>query len=1549
MEQNISQISDINKLADLQESEQIAGLGMSPAYLVAGEVAKVEDPGVVIDLSSVRASLSRLPLRTHLANISEDSPNYILNMPLRNIIKEVKIYVDPQIIKGEALAKKNASGSKAGKSQKNGALREAWTTGKQEIDDGLSGGVRNTEYENGDFSYFREYSFDGLNENSTETDLLNSIENELNETIDNYDSDHFYYEDNNGFMILDAGRMQSWYQKVRFLCGLLVAMQMLTENKHELRRLVVQELTGRVGDKGLDTKTIIGKIVQNRMSKVSVAFAELLEKVDTNNQERYDQLMEVAEGKVDGCGEKFLDWLLCGYYTYDMFGDMKKGAEAYVHAVNAMLAALQTIGYGGSNYGDSPTGDFNAFLDNMLESVFQDLPSILYTGDNGYLELDDETLLSVRNRFYATKNLRKAWNMINRSKVDGRNIVHEELTGISGREKSKTAEKMQEMEGQWQELNFSTYVNKLQERMFIYNMHRYLKSRENASGWQAFSNMWSRILDVIGMILDFFIPGISMLFSIGSGSMSVGSTEYCNDMVDPYKPDLPDYQPTTHDTNLGNDAANALNGVNNLEENVYSQVDSGLLSTTSDDYYALDYNQIAGLTTQLTRTLNLKKAIVALYKERASIRKLVHMEMTGVGGREMHDYVEHMNKGDFFKLEMLVFMLNEFKTAENMEIYEENTEDDAWRSFAISTGCSIGGSMIGGAAGSAGGAIGSALGSIIGGLISSIVNNTVFGSYGAEYGDSSLPAYLQSLRQNSNTTQNRLENLELEIYEDLLANGITDTGDGYDGLNSSHIATLRDRLSRVAYVKNAFAAIQKARQDARSLVHLEMTRISGRNSGDYVKGVVKTETEGALRTFSYLTKYLDERIEVQNRTRDAEKALYDSIWKMVLDVVIAAIFTGVGYAGGSAEILWHIMTPVIGAVNSAYDFIVSLVRKYTGFGSLENYNVAKTVNDIRAKNDNNSTINRLNELERQALMNISQELIEELGGGRWGVSSGAMAMMQEKLNRIYNIKDAIARIQAAEAEARATVHMVMSGTGGRMSDATSAFLVDRMVTQALARDLFRNLQTISKRHNQMNAAYRQMWTSLVQMAFSALSIYLSVRSTKNYLERKELNEQMKKSEKHLKGLEKELNAAKQANNKVKEDNLRAMIGANRKDLNKMAEKMRKLAEASKKIGDKLSTNSTQIYGYIVSLAETLVVWATGLIFDAAGGKRDSKSSDYLSQIGGNSSNKESECGWVNEVAGTENAAVFNRISNGETNLDRRANQLNIQQGEETLGMIKGIGKATLQYLKSLRVDKSKNYVATKAQKKALEEQGKRVPASAAPADKTKPEGETRISPKKQPQGPNSKVLLDRVNDIIQKGDEVIARTQKASQQASKAGNKLKVAMEGAKETVDLKELLSEARTLLEAAKASHSREVKNLRSVSEEGREYSSKVGETIAKTEGAIATLEGELKGLLRKANGKPDPVTAAKVKNLRGKINLHKLEKRALQQKKKELTQKIEAAKGKLGETRAQVAQAAQQVNWIVAEIERRKRCKFSVSQPDIYSEAPQSLTGGQNSSQA
>lgn len=1022
-----------------------------------------------------------------------------------------------------------------------------------------------------------------------------------------------------------------------------------------------------------------------------------------------------------------------------MLEDTKKATDTFLAVTQTILNTLRILNDAGSGeYGDNDTGNINKALEQMLEKMldqvykggpvdtglFFSMHSSLYNYDSNFYEnLDEDKLNGLRKSFYGLQKIKQAVNSINNAKTESRNLVHQEMTGIGGREKSELGEKLQMAADQFMTQLFEMEVSLTQQAAQLANSSKYLENQIDKAKTSQVFNILANVYMVLGIVASFFCPPLGLILGVMAAGVKLLGAGIAHSMSKEYQPELSAHKPQERKTDTGNLAVDVMNESGNLEDNITQQLNEGLLVKNKDGFYELDAKRIADIQKQLTKLQNIQRAMLALYKEEASNRRLVHMELTGIGGRETAEFVTASAEIDFqeaqFKFETAVFMLNELKMSKNIHKANDKQWEDALNTFWITLACQVIGYIVGellsaaaqigteagtqagtqaavettSVTASEAGYIGWGVGGAIGGFVAAYLNNTVWGSDGVAYGDSSLPPYIAAMRKNNQqSTEGRLDQLEAEIYEDLLTNGICEAGGGNWALRGDYIARLRMALGRIANIKNAMASVGSAQADARNLVHAEMTGITGRRAGTLAQEINQAEFDGAMKAFDQLVNYLGERVEVKARAVQAQKAITDAEWKLGIDAALIALSFGV-----NTSTMYQMLTYAMGLANSVYDFIINLIRSNSDKGELENYDAARTARELKNENDPNSSLNKLDDMEAAVYGQISSDMIEELGGGRVGLNSGVATLLNHKMERIFNVKDAIAKIQAAESEARAEVHAAMTGLGGSVSNAATAFGVDRAVALENISSLLSTIQAMTGRMNQMNEASRQMWQSLVMVVVSSVMLYLAYNSTENNLAANEKGADYEKTDNELKKNVQDKDIA-QHQAQVSDADIKvidAKIEANQKSLKKMDAEHFELTE------NKLGMEKLQL---AANLIDNMSHWLAGVIYDKAKGGRQSKAQQYNSQV-----NLSEGKGWGSQVSQAEERSVHSSINAGESELDKEALEIGSQENDEFLS---GLWQEVLTVV---------NYIKTSIQSEAvhlykqMDERSKASAAAAVPA------------------------------------------------------------------------------------------------------------------------------------------------------------------------------------------------------------------------------------------
>lgn len=1170
--------------------------------------------------------------------------------------------------------------------------------------------LHNWHYNNNDHSYIYEFSFEGIGPDSNVFDVATSISDELDETIDSCNPDDFWYYDGNGFKIYDAERLEAYYKKIKILCNLLIMIEMLLRAQHEARNLVQQEMVGIQGYQGMDTQGIIFKLTQNRLMRIYVTMNDLLTNIQEYNAAHYEKLVEEIEDDHDGFLSKAKDFVTGGGDTREMLREIREVTQHYEAAVSAMLEGMMTVMNAMANlHFDDEDGTLETIemVGSASQDILSQLPSIVVSIENGYLEVDEDLLDSLRGRLTALGNVLRCSLMTHFAQNDVRSLVHQEMTGIKSRESNKdTIIAMFEEELAHTMGIFNLTTNLIMQKVQLENISTYLSHQiDKVSGIYGVMIGTANLLTVVSIvcaIIGCFFPPllvVSLIANVLSSVVRFLSTYLADKLVDDeYNPRGPSdvYAPPDDPSQVA-------------QSDILNDLDQNLFIETDDGQIALDTARVAELLGKLNGIQNANRAYNAVHSEKASNRELVHMEMTGIGGRESSRLVSAATEATFAQLQFMfqtrLYYLNQLKMAQNWEIQQEKLVHDAWTALWLSLALTATGFVIGGPLGAAiGGAIGAALAQII-------VN-----SWGGDVERIDTIAYKEIRSEHDpQSTEARLEQLEQEILMELLSSPFIGTGDGYVGINPAVLLNLRKRLGGIYNIKNALASLHEAKSSARALVHMEMTNVASRVSGELTSDVNRADFNTAMQQFNLITQFLNESVSLQNRARDAEKAMNRGWWQMGITIGLSAIGLGAGAAG----VGWAtaVLPGAIMSVNAIINAINYYLSAHSGFGSLNNQSTADMIKNLKSKNDPNSTMSRLEQMEEKALLEITEQLIRELGNGRWGVNMGLAAYYKDKIERIYNVKEAIARVREAIAEARNAVHRTMTGISGRDAAGKEVFSTDKSIALTIVDTLFMKLQMIAERHNQMTEAERQMWISIVIAAVASAgvamkaitkAISLTIEALAKSLEEvtekaAQLAEKIAEAAEEIERLTKELNeAVKQLKEATEEvtDELSEKVVELRKRIMELENKIRELKEKVEQFKAELKAAEekiTEINGKIkekmkaqrfwnlmnglVSITQATTPFLAGAIFDKA--QKDKQSGDAVHAQ--EKADVEART-WAERMNNLNQQTINCQISAGQSTLDSQMASIRAQRAEELLQMIlnalQAVGSTTASHIKA---------------------------------------------------------------------------------------------------------------------------------------------------------------------------------------------------------------------------------------------------------------------------
>ncbi|MFC1478428.1 hypothetical protein ACFL57_03115 [Candidatus Margulisiibacteriota bacterium] len=905
------------------------------------------------------------------------------------------------------------------------------------------------------------------------------------------DVDKFKTSLGSGYQGISENRMQAMFKALSAWTNILRMMEMLSRSKYEAASLVHQEMTGIKGYEGMDVKGIIAKECAIAMKQSQMFMNNLIKAVKAHNERVYQaKIAEAKRRKKRGGWFKRLWRKLSGEAQKEYAKTMKninnqfkKVTSAMLGQITAAMAAtavqdnknkknandmfammetaekevLKDYAQKAAPHEIAEKEGVEGFLDDVkfwIGSKSADVDSPFYTqAGSGYWDIDLDAMVECRQRLLAMQNVQKMFISAYYSQKEARATIHQEMTGIGGPSSNK-------------EVAVSVFSAQSKNRVKLFDRTSSLliKKVQLHNEFNKWRNEWRRccvsgafsavatVLDCVAMVLAFINPVAGMIVKgVADVIRSLGSLVADEFIQDDYQVQSMEAPGDTTDRLLKLKEKHRKSDYEAVQAAEYQQqlllremfLDTSLMVDPGDGSREVDSARIAEYRDRLVGIQNVIRMIRSVSKEKYSARSLVHKEMTGIGSAEGSELLdEALSATLLYTLTLFsafTMELNEKVNAHNIGWMRQKRIHDAKRSFWYSF-MPAGGSHY---------------------ATKENEKNSPYGGYDVSLESSA--SFDQESSADPGTAQAALDRAENAAYTRLMNEGIGETGEGNVALNSAKLVECIDELRRIANIKDAFARVRKAMQDARNLIHLEMTGVGGRKSGDLTKKVMRAEFENSIQKFQLIVKFLQAKGKIQNRRVNARKAV------------------------DHAEIqFWLAWVPGIGPIVSTY---LDLMWSYDEFNS--NCGVLETDPDqyLREVADKGE-MSALDRAEREALLTMCKDIIADTGFGYWGVDSGYYARAKDAMNKIYRVKNAFANVSASKAKTRAMMHRTMTGIGGYQADG-GASVINMNKTYALSTlyTLYLRVQSITERHNQMNDARKQLIaasiTLTVQLAQAA--------------------------------------------------------------------------------------------------------------------------------------------------------------------------------------------------------------------------------------------------------------------------------------------------------------------------------------------------------------------------------------------------------------------------------------------------------------------------------
>jgi len=791
-----------------------------------------------------------------------------------------------------------------------------------------------------------------------------------------------------------------------------------------------------------------------------------------------------------------------------------------------MLAATgaNITGITGNEIWDS----INKEITNTLNSISSlERYTLSSADDPAYKEVDRNLAISLRARLNGAIQIRRIALMASQAMSDMRNLVHQEMTGIGGREaRTDAAAEFVESDSQKVMTWFDEVVSSVEEKVKLSNQIRYnqlqiqknqemineIESQKSKMSW-AKGLSWAAMVFTIGAM----IPGLQLLVIVAivlataSAALKASANkdiaerraeleeEYRIQVIkptdDPYKPQTVDFNGNTEDNNAnnnenpGNNNSNAgrdaLQTIMNIAWKSENAIENILGNMTDDNYLtimndgdgyrgssAVDAVKFARAKEDIRNNDMMLLIAESARKTMAETRNLVHMEMTSIGGRtpsNMVTYAMEAARGQqaFIASEMYQY-ISDMNTSNNQR-YESDRKLRLYRQIADSAGTAFAWSCVP--------------------VIGAMVGN----SYESMTDLNHQKDQLEATARENFVTDSRLDEPDLNV----LINGrLINTGNDTVGVDYQKIADARTAEAKQFIQTSIEASIMKVLRQLRSIAHMEMTSIQSSTGQDIADEANIMNFQTAVECISLITDYLSQKAIIQNKVTDAKKQI-DNLNQQIATLTGGIVFSGAtflamvafGFSGGWATLGTTTTARVLAALDivqfasTVSNFVLGVfqtINKWIDAGfkkSMANDDMGEVGAYLQAKeimdSSINSTTSKLEDLEQKCIDEINANLLQDLGAGFIGVNRGLALQYKALIEQLYKAERKKSEVQKALQELRNAVHEILNGISGASINATLAILgIKEQDIKAKIDDMFGKLEVAVARWNQISEAQR---------------------------------------------------------------------------------------------------------------------------------------------------------------------------------------------------------------------------------------------------------------------------------------------------------------------------------------------------------------------------------------------------------------------------------------------------------------------------------------------
>lgn len=905
------------------------------------------------------------------------------------------------------------------------------------------------------------------------------------------------YETTDGFTTLKGGELQALITELEGICNLRLVVVMILEAKDKQVDTMFHAITGMQKPQSGRTSWANGVVKGNQMILQNVARAAqiLMEKIQKKNDAELERLRKEAEKETEGFWNQ-VDDFFTGNRTEAKLKKRREAAKKYKEAMDKSISSLKGMVTMQGVY-----DDITKEGSDTLKAAMDSSKYVTYT-KNGYVDINKlkKWLTDLRAALSGLANRNKV--IVGKlsevqDEIDTMKSAFEMESSSSGI--MKAAEQTTEIEAQRTLSLFNQIATETIQKYEYFNQEKFwdyqVKKWESGKVYRGFS-VGLKLLSAACSVAACCSPALAWLGLVAIGlSFAARGLDYLGAQHmdeaydDEYNPTSDTYDNTMAKPKTSNDTiiGKAENADYEMRVLTDKTSDPSILVKNEDGFYSVDYGKIAQLNEEFARLQTTISIIGKKARGNRELLRAIYQAFTGLQGPKQSSLL-----ASAFQLAIdqmgFTFLTNatnlsEVQMGKNWERQQEVDLEIAGTAFKSGTlGQGIG-MVIGGVLG---GSAGAGVGSQIGGGVfehSAMYNEYDQYDHTSFDPDNNLKKENTTLTHSSNPLE-RIDGYASKAYAQIQANGTCNIGNGEWGINPTAFSNGLELIQKAFNTALSVDMRNESIKAQLSSLRSGFGEISVESEG--YDDVIKAQFEGFIKTINFLNQLVQERIDVHNRANYYEKLKDAEIAKAIISVVV-------GFAAGCAAWGGYGNTG-IGLMNLTYS-LYDAARRYGD--SQEDYGDLGYIVDGEAPPKEKDkpaaatpvarTQDGLDESQEDSTK-VDKSFIKDGDSGNWEVDKTRIAEAQMGIEGAYMARDAFSQTLKQIAEMQASLKEALWGIQSAESfnvDASVEFM--RIIAYTILNIQIQAVQYVVMRQNEMNAAEREKWQSLINSALTAAS------------------------------------------------------------------------------------------------------------------------------------------------------------------------------------------------------------------------------------------------------------------------------------------------------------------------------------------------------------------------------------------------------------------------------------------------------------------------------